>query len=174
METLIPIVIVVAIFILILAYLAHRQEQERRQVYQRWAAEHPGWAYRADLDCELYCRYQFLAPFRQGRNRCVVHVFEGKWRNYISKAFSFHYKTTSSSGSGTTTTTHSHYLGAVLIHVHGVFPHLSIRPTGLLHKIGLHRSPIVLQTEEFDRKMVVETTDQQFARHFCHVVISFV
>ena len=40
------------------------QERERRQAYQNWAAEHPGWTYR-DGHSDLWKRYTFLALLRQ-------------------------------------------------------------------------------------------------------------
>jgi hypothetical protein len=142
-------------------WFGHREEQERHQVYQNWAAEHPGWMYRADDDRKLYRRYKFLESLKKGF-ACATDVLEGKWRNYNSTAFTFRYAVFGHNGIGSELKVY--YLGVILIDVPDVFfPHLSIQPAGLWHKLGWHRNPIVLQSEEVDQKCVVKTKDSQFA-----------
>jgi hypothetical protein len=141
------------------------REQERRQAYQNWAAEHPGWTYRDDRHVrKLWRDYQFLAPLKLGIGRYAFDVFEGQWRNYISKAFTFRYAVLSHNGIGSQAQVH--YRSVVLIHARSTLPSLSIRRAGLLHMIGLHRNPVGSQSKEFDQKFVIQTTDPKFAGGF--------
>lgn len=166
------LIIGIGLVVLIVSlYLTQCREQERRQVYQNWAAEHR-WTYCAERDRELYHRYQFLKPLCRGSNRYAVHVLEGYWCGYPAKAFTFHYQTYSSSSHGqygsSTTTTHN-YLSVVLIHTQKSLPALAIRPAGLLHKIKnfLNLNPLVFQSLAFTEMFVVDAGNKQFAQDFC-------
>lgn len=136
-----------------------------REAYQNWAAKHPGWTYHDNYNRLLYLRYQFLEALQLGYDRHADGVFEGQWRNYISKAFTFCYAVRSNYCMGSMVGTHVHryYRSVVLIHAHRTLPRLLIRRAELLHMIGLHRNPVESQSKEFDRKFVIQTTDPKFA-----------
>jgi len=93
----------------------------------------------------------------------AVDVIEGKWGNYNSKAFTFRYAVLSHNGIGSEAKIY--YLSVILIHAHDVFSHLQIERARLWHKIGLHRNPIMPQSQEFDQKFVVKTKNSQFAEN---------
>ena len=137
------------------------REQERRQAYQNWAAKHSEWMYRDLMDRKLYQRYKFLKSLQLGFGTYAIDVFEGQWSNYISKAFTVRYAVIIHNGIGPQV--QIYHRSVVLIHAPSTLPSLSIRPAGLLHRLGLHRSSVASQSREFDQRFVVQTTDPEFA-----------
>ena len=104
--------------------------------------------------------------FRQGDGRGVDHVMHGRWQDMDVKAFDYWFFVRRSDGRGMSHREYRRY-SCVLLSLDVTCPITSIGPetmlTRLADKIGA--GDIDFESEEFNRKMEVKSTDRRFASY---------
>ena len=170
MEVLIVLAIVIIGIGIYLGYLA---EKKRREALARLAAD-CGLVYNAGDPFNLPGRLGHIHTFDRGHDREAKNVIHGTWRSREMTVFDYKYATTETStdSKGRTTTREvDHWFSAMVHRLELPFPQLTIRPEGLLDKIGdfLGFDDIDFESDEFSRKFRVTSENRKFAYDICHV-----
>jgi hypothetical protein len=137
-------------------------EQRRRDRLVQWCVNR-GWTYVGE-DPSLPDRFRG-APFGQGDHRRARNVISGteKGRRFTAFDYSYDTHTTDSKGNRSTTT---HRFGVYVVELPAYLPTLQVGPEGVFRRMagamGL-TSDIALESEDFNRRFVVEADDPKFA-----------
>ncbi|MFH1025007.1 MAG: hypothetical protein V1809_16625 [Planctomycetota bacterium] len=168
MEMLFPILVLIVIAVIVLAYYGYQAEKKRREALRaladRWGMD---WSEKDPLG--IAGRYRYHGVLNEGDDRYAYNVFHGRRNGRETVCFDYHYETHSTDSKGHRTTTH-HHLSAILVIPGANFPYLWVRPEGFLDRMGelVGIDDIDFESAEFSRKFYVKSPDKKFAYDIFH------
>ncbi len=161
------IFILIAVFAIVMGYLSHLREKERREAFQTLAHE-LGMQY-IPRDGSIPTRYGYLDALRVGTHRYAYNVLAGMWSGHPVQAFDYHYATRSTDSKGRRRTQH-HHVSFFVLEQELDSPELRIYAEGFFSKLGqmLGFDDIDFESVEFSRAFCVRSEDKKFAYDICH------
>lgn len=147
-----------------LAWFAWKKEQARKAALQAYATAQ-GWTYVADDRSQVD---REGTPFQHGSSRRARNVLSGELGGRPFTAFDYSYVTESGSGKDRRRTTHR--FTVLCLRLPSALPTLSVTQENVLHKIGgaLGFADIELESEDFNRRFRVTSSDRKFAYDVLH------
>lgn len=158
-----------AVLAIVMAVYGISVARKRRELLAAWANK-AGLTFDEGRDGRFRDRFPAFSVLRSGeQNRYAYNIMTGAWRDRPLTAFDYHYETTSTDSKGNRHTT-SHTLSAVILGSGIVLDTLSIRPEGLLDRLGslLGFEDINFESAEFSRRFRVGAERRKWAFDVLH------
>jgi hypothetical protein len=157
-----------ALLALLLGFLSHKKEMERRRILGAWAGEQ-GFTFRFERDGAIEQRFPLFTAFRKGSNRYGYNVMEGSRNGRPVCCFDHHHETYSTDSKGRRTT-HHHHASAVLLHAGHPLKSLFVRPEGFFDSITALAGfdDIDFELGEFSRAFYVKAPERRWAFDVLH------
>lgn len=145
-----------------------RMKDKRRNEMAGWAFAN-GLKFSANKDTGLWFRYDPFKFLQRGENYYAYNVMYGTVAGRVTCGFDYHYETHSSDSKGNRQT-HHHYFSALALDAGFPLKELSIRPEGLLDRVGefVGLDDIDFESAEFSRKFHVTAPDRRWAYDVIH------
>lgn len=165
------VVIVLVLLVAIGGYLAWKREQERRAALEALASS-LGLRFEPEDDDAHDDEYAQFEIFRRGHSRTAKHTMRGRIELFGRPceicAGDFRYKITS--GSGKSRSTRTYIFSYLIVHPPWPAPTLLVRPEGFFDKVkgALGFDDIDFESEDFNRRFWVQSSDKRFAYDVLH------